>query len=87
MAWPDRGNGFRAAFRFAGSSRGAGDLADIAAAIAPRPVLIQAAVDGRNRPLTLAEMKHKAAPVSWNATLREESEPRILADWIGAHLR
>ena len=30
----------------------AGDLPDIVAFIAPRPVLIQAAVDGRNRPLT-----------------------------------
>ena len=65
----------------------AGDLPDIAAAIAPRPVLIQAGIDGRNRPLTLAEMKLKAAPVSSNATLREESDPGLAPNWIGARLR
>ena len=31
-----------------------GDIPDIAAGVAPRPILIQAAVDGRNRPLTLS---------------------------------
>jgi hypothetical protein len=65
----------------------AGDLPDIAAAIAPRAVLIQAAVDGRNRPLTLAELKLKAAPRTSNATLREDSDPATVADWIVAHLR
>src|SRR5207249_6489375 len=62
----------------------AGDLPDIAAAIAPQPVLVQAAVDGRNRPLTLEEMKVKAAPVSPNATLREEADPGVTVDWIGS---
>jgi hypothetical protein len=62
----------------------AGDLPDIAAAIAPRPVLVQAAVDGRNRPLTLEETKVKAAPVPPNATLREESDPGVTVDWIGS---
>jgi hypothetical protein len=65
----------------------AGDLPDIAAAIAPRAVLIQAAVDGRNRPLTLAELKLKAAPRTSNATLREDPDPATVADWIVAHLR
>ena len=65
----------------------AGDLADIAAAIAPRPVLIQSAVDGRNRPLTMDEMKRKGAPASSNTTLREDSNPGIVAEWISAHLR
>jgi dienelactone hydrolase len=64
-----------------------GDLADISSAIAPRPVLIQAAVDGRNRPLTLGEMKLKAAPVSPNTTLAEDSDPGIVAGWLIAQLR
>jgi hypothetical protein len=61
----------------------AGDLPDIVAAIAPRPVLIQAAVDGRNRPLTTTEFKTAAPHVSF----REEPDPGILADWMAAHLR
>jgi cephalosporin-C deacetylase-like acetyl esterase len=65
----------------------AGDLTDIIAAIAPRPVLIQAGVDGRNRPLTLAEMLQKLAPLADNATLREEAGPEHVADWITARLR
>jgi hypothetical protein len=65
----------------------AGDLTDIIAAIAPRPVLIQAGVDGRNRPLTLAEMLEKMAPLADNATLREEAGPEHVADWITARLR
>ncbi len=65
----------------------AGDLSDITAAIAPRPVLIQAAVDGRNRPLTLTELKGKAAPRTSNATIGDESDPAVLADWVIAHLR
>jgi len=64
-----------------------GDLPDIVTAIAPRPVLVQAAVDGRNRPLTIGEMKVKAAPVPPNMTLREESDPGVIADWIGGELR
>jgi hypothetical protein len=64
-----------------------GDLPDITSAIAPRPVLIQAVVDGRNRPLTLGEMKLRAAPMSSNVTLREDSDPGIITAWIGAHLR
>jgi hypothetical protein len=65
----------------------AGDLPDIAAALGPRPVLIQSAVDGRNRPLTLDEMKRKAAPVSSNATLRDEPDPGVTAEWIGERLK
>jgi len=48
-----------------------GDLPALVAAIAPRPVLIQAEVDGRNRPLAPAE----------------ESDLVMLADWIVARLR
>ena len=65
----------------------AGDLPDIAALIAPRPVLVQAAVDGRNRPLTLEEMKVKAAPVAPNVTLREASDSGATGGWIGEILR
>jgi hypothetical protein len=65
----------------------AADIADIASAIAPRPVLIQAPVDGRNRPLTLSELKVKAAPRSTNATLREDPTPAIIADWMLARLQ
>ncbi len=65
----------------------AGDLPDAVAAIAPRPVLIQASVDGRNRPLTLAEAKQKMAPVPANATLTEEADPELIVDWISARLR
>jgi dienelactone hydrolase len=64
-----------------------GDLPGIAAAIAPRPVLIQASVDGRNRALTLTEMKLKGTPQTSNATLREEPDPGVIVDWIAAHLR
>lgn len=63
-----------------------GDLPDIVAAIGPRPVLIQAAVDGRNRPLTLPEMKSAGEGRS-HVSIREEPDPGILADWILAHLR
>jgi dienelactone hydrolase len=65
----------------------AGDLPDIAAAIAPRPVLIQAAVDGRNRALALPELKAKAAPRASNTMVRDEPDPAILAEWIAEHLR
>jgi hypothetical protein len=64
-----------------------GDLPDIAAAISPRPVLIQAAVDGRNRPLALPELKLKASPGTPNATLVEEWNPGILSDWLVARFR
>jgi dienelactone hydrolase len=64
-----------------------GDLPDVTAAIAPRPVLIQAAVDGRNRPLSISEMKLKGAPVSSNTTLREDPDPGIVASWLSEHLR
>jgi hypothetical protein len=64
-----------------------GCLPDIAGAIAPRPVLTQAAVDGRNRPLTLAERTTGTEPRKANITVREEPDPGILADWIVANLR
>jgi cephalosporin-C deacetylase-like acetyl esterase len=64
-----------------------GDLPDIGAAIAPRPVLMQAPVDGRNRPLALDDMTRKAAPLSSNTTLREDPDPGIVAAWISERLR
>jgi hypothetical protein len=64
----------------------AGDLPEIAAAIAPRAVLIQASVDGRNRPLTAAELK-TVAPGASHVSLREESDPSVLTAWIVEHLR
>jgi hypothetical protein len=65
----------------------AGDLPDMVAAISPRPVLIQAAVNGRNQPLTLPELKLKAAPRTSNTTLRHEANPDIAADWMLAQLK
>jgi len=70
------------------------DLADIAAAQAPRPLLLEALVDGRNarlsdgelagtlRVLSQAYEKHGAA-----GKLLLRSEPGDMAAWLAAQLR
>jgi cephalosporin-C deacetylase-like acetyl esterase len=73
-----------------------GDLPDVAAALAPRPLLLEGLVDGRNRlvseatfqqqlePLFAAYKKTGAAPPA--IRVREASESLALAEWFLAHL-
>ena len=70
----------------------AGDIADIAAALAPRPLLLEALVDGRNRVLSEAALRSQLGPVyasyrSSTAHLRAGSaEEADLAAWARRHL-
>jgi len=67
----------------------AADIADVIAALVPRPVRIERAVDGRSRPLTMSELRrelaialaaYRGAPS--NLVLEEESSPAYLAAWL-----
>jgi dienelactone hydrolase len=60
----------------------AGDIPDIAAAIAPRPVLMHASIDGRNRPLT-SEPDNPAAIVEW---IIERGKLKLARDFSPAKL-
>jgi cephalosporin-C deacetylase-like acetyl esterase len=68
-----------------------GDITDAAAALAPRPLLFESLVDGRNRPVPDAALRSGLAPVykAYNASpgvlqVRAEGATPPLARWIAA---
>jgi hypothetical protein len=70
------------------------DVADIAAVQAPRPLLLEALVDGRNARLASSELTSMLSPVTKayathgaSGHLMLRSEPRDVAGWLAAELR
>jgi hypothetical protein len=69
------------------------DLVDIAAAQAPRPLLLEALVDGRNAPPTSSELTdlrplvqaYQNHPVPGNLLIRRN--PDSVAEWLAGQLR
>jgi hypothetical protein len=73
----------------------AGDLCDVAAALAPTPMRLEALVDGRNRTVSLKRLQQEYAPTSAaykeagkeRFFLREEATaPEALAAWFASEL-
>jgi hypothetical protein len=69
------------------------DIGDMVAALAPRAVLLQGFVDGRNRPLrqTALEGELATALAAYRGAVsplvvREDAAPQYLAGWIVGHL-
>ncbi len=69
------------------------DIGDIVAALAPRGVLLEGFVDGRNRRLTESEVNLQLRPgfgtaqaLSSPLTVRESSSPAGFADWLAGQL-
>jgi cephalosporin-C deacetylase-like acetyl esterase len=70
-----------------------GDIADVAGALAPRPVLLEGLIDGRNRLAPEATLRGRLAPLyeSYRASsgrllVRTEAGTPNLAEWLLAHL-
>jgi hypothetical protein len=71
----------------------AGDLADVEAVIAPRPLLLQNLIDGKNRMVVEAEARDELRPVSeayrsaqGNFELRADQQASSMAEWLAGHL-
>ena len=71
-----------------------GDLADVAAALAPRPLLLAGMVNGRNVRLETSELEHTFRPVTAAfaaagaaGRLTLAAEPRDAAAWLRRQLR
>jgi dienelactone hydrolase len=72
----------------------AGDIADVAAALAPRPLLLQGLVNGRDQLVPVSELKDRLAPAyeayGGNAaaefSLRPGENASQFAQWFIAHL-
>ena len=70
-----------------------GDIPDIAAAIAPRPLVLAGFVNGRNVPLTSAALEQVLSPVrqayedSNQLTIRAEPVESDLTAWLIARLK
>jgi hypothetical protein len=70
------------------------DLADIATAQAPRPLLLEALVDGRNTRLTSVELTSTLSSLTQayekrgaSGQLVLRSEPQDVATWLAARLK
>jgi hypothetical protein len=70
-----------------------GDISDIVAALAPRAVLLEGFVDGRNRQLTEFELNLQLRPdfrtaqsIPSRLIVRESSAPAGLATWLDGQL-
>jgi hypothetical protein len=72
----------------------AGDIADVVAALAPRPVLLAGLVDGRDRMVPVTDLRSKLAPVyesyrkvsSAALSIRTGENASHFADWFLTHL-
>jgi hypothetical protein len=71
----------------------AGDLADVEAVLAPRPLLLQNLIDGKNRMVAEAEARDELRPVSeayrsaqGNFELRADQQASSMAEWLAGHL-
>jgi hypothetical protein len=71
-----------------------GDLAEVVAALAPRPVLLESLVDGRNRVVPESALQQALAPVyqayskvlSPRLLVRSGAGTPSLVEWIVSHL-
>lgn len=72
----------------------AGDVAEMASALAPHPLLLQGLVDGRDRIVSLAELRSQLAPVyesyrsqsSRALSIQAGENAAHFADWFLNHL-
>ena len=71
----------------------AGDLPDVAGALAPRPLLLQALVDGKNRLISEAEFRPALAPAyeayrntSGRLEVRRAAQRPEVSAWLASHL-
>ncbi|HEY7306319.1 MAG TPA: acetylxylan esterase [Bryobacteraceae bacterium] len=71
----------------------AGDLADIEAALAPRPMLLEGLIDGKNRLVSERDLRGRLQPLydayleaPRNLSIRREQEPSEISEWLLAHL-
>ena len=72
----------------------AGDLAEVAATLSPRPLLLEGLVDGRNRLVSQTALEPLLAPVydayrsksSTDLTIRSAEGTPNLVEWLLAHL-
>ena len=58
------------------------DLADIAASITPRPVLLEELVNGRNKKVPVHTMEKEYGTQTSQLVLREQSEELSLPGWL-----
>jgi hypothetical protein len=75
----------------------AGDLCDVAAALAPRPLRLEGLVDGLNRHVSTDALKqtyeptfaaYRVADATKHLTVRRESmSQKQLAEWLAAQLK
>ncbi len=70
-----------------------GDLADLAAALSPRPMLLESLVDGRNRLVSQNDLRKVLAPVyaayrnaSSSLLIRTVPDTPSLVEWVLSHL-
>jgi dienelactone hydrolase len=71
----------------------AGDVAEVASTLAPRPLLLQGLVDGKDRLVTAADLQTQLAPVyeayrneSSALSIRSGEDASHFADWFLTHL-
>jgi dienelactone hydrolase len=71
----------------------AGDLADVEVAIAPRPLLLENLIDGKNRMVAETQARDELRPVSeayrsaqGNFELRADQQASSIAGWLAGHL-
>jgi hypothetical protein len=71
-----------------------GDFADLASAMAPRPLLLEGLVDGRDRAVPAAVLRQQLEPIfesyrqtsPANLTVHENATGSGVAEWFRAHL-
>jgi cephalosporin-C deacetylase-like acetyl esterase len=71
----------------------AGDLADVEAALAPRPMLLGGLIDGRNRLISERDLRGQLQPLydayheaPTNLSVRHEQDPSGIPEWLLAHM-
>ncbi len=73
----------------------AGDIADLAAVISPRPILVEGTVDARNRLMSESALRLQLKPL-YNAyrgaasgalVVHTDQRPSDLAEWFASHLK
>ena len=72
----------------------AGDLADVEAALAPRPLLLEDIVDAKNRIIPEKDLRGELQPIydgyrqaPENLSVRSGEHASHVAEWLRAHLQ
>jgi hypothetical protein len=68
-----------------------GDLADVAATLAPKPILLEDSIDGKNRLIPSDQLRRELQPVSGAyrdapANLSVRTGPSEIVEWLARHL-